>query len=199
MMRKGLASFLALAAVTLAFGGCASQASDFCAEMVSKSGRNSTSGKVYVSGDKIRVEMQEAISISRPDKNLVWVVMPSEKMYMEQPIDYKTLASSSARIEGEIERKPLGQEALDGKPAQKFQVTYVYKGRKDTIYQWFIPDLAVPVKSAAVNGSWSVEYRNIRIGKQAPHLFELPAGYSKFSTAMPSMKDVAGKAMEDLF
>ena len=42
-----------------------------------------------------------------------------------------------------------------------------------------------PVKTAAADGSWTVEYKNIDRGSQADSLFEVPAGFQK--TAMPGM------------
>jgi hypothetical protein len=89
-----------------------------------------------------------------------------------------------------VERSPAGREIVDGRQADKFKVVLRAGNRTETVYQWFIPGLSIPVKTAAVDGSWSLEYRNIRPGKQEDALFEIPWGYEKFSMRMPSMKDV---------
>src|SRR3989338_8080962 len=78
-------------------------AEDFSAEMVSYSSEGSFTAKLYVSGDKSRTEMREAVTISRMDKEVVWVLMPAQKMYIEQPVDMRTAASMREKVDGEIE------------------------------------------------------------------------------------------------
>ena len=58
-------------------------AEDFSADMVSSSPEGSFTAKLYVSGDKSRMETSGATTISRMDKKVVWILMPAEKMYME--------------------------------------------------------------------------------------------------------------------
>jgi hypothetical protein len=58
-------------------------------------------------------------------------------------------------------------------------------------YQWMATDINFPVKTAAVDGSWSMEYKDIKLGSQPDSLFELPAGYQKMS--IPSMPPGVGK------
>jgi hypothetical protein len=52
---------------------------------------------------------------------------------------------------------------------------------KTAVYQWFLDENEFPVKTAAIDNSWSHEYKNIKQGKQPEELFEVPAGYKKFS------------------
>ena len=54
-------------------------------------------------------------------------------------------------------------------------------------YQW-IKDGQIPVKVEAVDGSYSMEYKNISTGAQPAELFEVPADYEKMS--MPSLGDM---------
>ena len=79
---------------------------------------------------------------------------------------------------------------VDGKKADKYQIVYSENKKRVAIFQWFAAGLKLPVKTAAVDNSWSMEYKNIKIGKQPVSLFEVPAGYEKFSYQMPSMKDI---------
>ena len=57
-------------------------------------------------------------------------------------------------------------------------------GKKNSFMLWIANDLGLPVKTAAEDGSWSQEYKNIVIGPQPYELFEIPAGYQKFSMPM---------------
>jgi hypothetical protein len=165
-------------------------AKDFSADMINKTKAGISQGKIFVSKDKTRMETPESISITRMDKKVVWILMPKEKKYMEQAFDPAKAAATSEKVNGEIERKLLGQEVIDGRKTDKYQVTYTQNRKKETMLQWIASGLAMPVKMAAVDNSWTMEYKNIKTGKQADSLFEVPAGYEKFSVAMPSIKNM---------
>jgi hypothetical protein len=165
-------------------------AADFSADMINTAGGKVFKGKIFMSGDKTRMETPESISITRMDKKVVWILMPKEKMYMEQAFNPAKAPATSEKVSGEIERKALGQEVIDGKKADKFLVVYTQNRRKESMYQWIAKGIAMPVKMAAVDNSWMVEYKNIKTGKQPDSLFEIPAGYQSFSMGKPTMKDL---------
>jgi hypothetical protein len=165
-------------------------ADDFSADMISTAQGRSFQGKIYISKDKTRMETPESISITRLDKKVVWVLMPKDKMYMEQPVDPSKTVATSEKNSNEIERKLIGKEMIDGRMADKYQVVYSENGKKLTMFQWIAAGLKIPVKTAAADGSWTMEYKNIKIGKQPDSLFEVPGDYQKFSMQMPSMKDI---------
>ena len=50
----------------------------------------------------------------------------------------------------------------------------------ESFYQWIAKDTDFPVKTMAADGSWSVEYSNIR-GSVPDSLFELPEAYEKLT------------------
>jgi len=54
------------------------------------------------------------------------------------------------------------------------------KGQKKVLYQW-----VVPTSSFHKDGQrrWKLEstYSHVKLGRQAAHLFEIPAGYAKVS------------------
>ena len=163
-------------------------AGDFSADMVSTARQGSFPAKLYVSGDKSRMEMPGAISISRMDKKVTWMLMPEQKMYMEQPIDTRAAAGTQEKVDGEIERKAEGAEVVSGRNTTKYRVTFESNGKHESMFQWIDGSVNIPVKTAAIDGSWSTEFRNIRTGPQDGALFEIPAGYTKMSFAMPDMK-----------
>lgn len=180
----------------VALSASVAYAQDFSADMVTSSPEGTFTAKFYMSGDKSRMEMPEATSISRMDKKIVWVLMPREKMYMEQPIDMRTAASMREKIDGEIERKAEGNELIDGRNTMKYRVTFESDGMRESVFQWIDESVHIPVKTAAIDGSWSSEFRHIRTGPQDSALFEIPAGYSKMSFGMPNMDDIK-KAMSE--
>ena len=161
---------------------------EFSADMMTQGEGQNIQGKIFASEGKTRFEMAGTVVISRPDLNVSWVLMPDQGMYMEQPIDRKMAARTSKEFDGEIDRKSLGQETFDGKITEKFLVRYREQNSEQSVYQW-IGQEGFPLKVAATDGRWSVEYRNLNPGKQNQALFEIPAGYQKFS--MPSAADFA--------
>jgi hypothetical protein len=82
-----------LGAILLLWAGLA-QAAEFSATMITKTGGMEIPGKIYVKGDKVRNEIQASghniINILRPDKKLVWIIMPQQKALMEMPINQET-------------------------------------------------------------------------------------------------------------
>jgi hypothetical protein len=167
-----------------------SYAEDFSADMVSSSPDGIFTAKIYVSGQKSRMEMSEATTISRMDKMVAWVIMPSELMYMEQPIDARSAAGTQEKVAGEIERIVEGKETVNGMATIKYRVTFQAQGRRETVFQWIDDSTHIPVKTAAIDGSWSSEFKNIQTGAQDQGLFEIPAGYQKMSLGMPDMSDM---------
>lgn len=162
---------------------------EFSADTVTKfKGGEETSGKIYYKPDRFRMEtkvFQDMIVITRLDKKVVWNIMPAEKIYMEMPFDMSNKPKVEEKFEGEIERKEVGRERIDGHPTIKYLITYKADNRKDQVYQWMATDINFPVKTAAVDGSWTQEFRNIKTGSQPGSLFEVPSGYQKMQ--MPQL------------
>ncbi len=165
------------------------QAIEFSADSIitQKNGEKMT-GKVYFKPDRFRMDMkvhEDMVVITRVDKKVAWNIMPKEKMYMEMPFDLKNKPKVDEKFEGEIERKQVGAETIDGHPTKKYLITYKIGNKTDQVYQWMATDINFPVKTAAIDGSWSQEFRNIKMGPQPNSLFEVPAGYQKMQ--MPAM------------
>jgi len=162
---------------------------EFSANMVSTTQQGSFSGKIYVSDKKIRTEMAGAISIVRLDRDIAWIIMPGQNMYMEQPIDPQMIRATSDKMPGEIERTLLGKEIINGRQVDKYRVIYTSLGKRETVLQWLDTATSIPIKVTDEKGSWSFEYKNLKIGPQNASLFEVPAGYAKFS--MGNMAEMA--------
>jgi hypothetical protein len=189
-MRKRSSLIACLTGFMLFSLTAAGLAADFSADMINKAGGRTFKGKIFVSKDKTRMESPESISITRMDKKVVWILMPKEKMYMEQSFNPAQAPATSEKVTGEVERKKIGQEVIDGKNTDKYEVVYLQNKKKTSMYQWIAQSIAMPVKMAAVDGSWSIEYKNIKTGKQPDSIFEIPQGYQSFSMGKPTMKDL---------
>ncbi len=165
---------------------------ELSADMITKDGEQKQSGKLYVKGNKYRIEMKSGseYAIIRHDKNKSWVVIPEQKAYVEMPFDPKKKPAIEEKHPSEVNRKLLGTEVIDGRATKKYQVTTNEKGANESFYQWVATDIDFPVKTAAVNGSWSIEYQNIKTSVP-DELFEIPEGYEKLS-----MPPAAGAEMK---
>lgn len=181
-------TILLLIVSALLMSASAVQALDFSADVVTTAGGQRMAGKIYVANDKVRMDIAGASTIARMDKQVSWVLMPQQSLYMEQPIDPERVAGATEKMPGEVERVALGPDTLDGRAVSKYRVTYASREGRATMIQWVDNDTSIPIKSAAENGSWTMEYRNLQTGAQDPSIFEIPAGYKKF--AMPNMNDM---------
>jgi len=167
---------------------------EFSADTISTfKGEQKIQGKMYFKPDKFRMDMKthgDMTMITRIDKKVVWNVMPAQKMYMEMPFDLKNKPKVDEKFEGEIERKLVGNETIDGHPTKKYLITYKVANKTEQVYQWWATDINFPVKTAAVDGTWTQEFRNVKMASQPDSLFEVPAGYQKMQ--MPQMPMMPG-------
>ncbi len=177
---------IAIAALFVLMLATVAAAADFSAEMLSRSGKGKAiASKLFFTKDKMRTEAMGNITIVRMDKNVMWNIMTGQKAYMEMKIPAQSRASMSNKAPGEIKREKLGRETINGFRCDKYKVTYKDpEGRKtSSMYQWLSGD-NIPIKSAALDGSWSSEIKNMKKGAQPGSLFEIPAGYKKMSIPM---------------
>jgi hypothetical protein len=166
-------------------GNTAAGVKNFNATVSMMTPAGSMDGKIYVSGDKIRTEMPQAITISRLDKGIVWILMPDQKVYVEQQLGPDHVVSFSEKIPGEVKREKMAEESVGSRKAQKYLVTYKIGEEDSSVYQWVDEDSGMPIKMAGVDGGWSYEFQNIEPGMQVAELFEIPSGYNKME--MPAM------------
>lgn len=162
----------------------ASMAKEYSATMVSQSAGQAITTQIYIKPDKIRTDTKMAgtSTIVRRDLNKVWTIMPDQKIYMEmQGMEDAQTQSVEEKVKGEVSRKKVGSETINGHPSTKYEITTEADGKTVQIYQWWATDISFPVKTASVDGSWSMEYRDIQIGSQPDSLFEIPAGYKKMT------------------
>ena len=186
-MNKRMLGLGAVVGVGVLLAAVGAGAQEFSADMVSREGKQTVNARIYVTPQKVRMEMSESVMIIRRDKNISWMLMPADKMYMEHPVDMSSSPKVSKNFDGEIERVAMGTEAVDGQPAEKVKVTYTEKGKNVSVYQW-LRGGQIPIKVEAVDGSWSMEYKNLKVGPQPVDLFEPPADYEKF--AMPGLGEM---------
>ncbi len=182
----GATALLTLILVLALFTAAA--AIELSADVIMKSKRGAISSRMYLKADKFRADssIQPGYHIIRQDRNVIWVVLPESRIYMEIRFSQERKAFTQEKVPGEVGRKLLGSESIDGHATQKYEVIYEEDGRLQTIYQWIAVDINFPVKVAAADGSWSNEYKNIKLDPIPDNLFEIPPGFEKMS--IPEMQ-----------
>jgi hypothetical protein len=182
-----LAVGVALAVAVPGIGRAAEFSADFFEE---KSGeeKEKVTGKIYVKGNKIRLDQLEGGAVigsmlSDHDKGTVFVLNHEEKTYMRLmdagPGMVPALKEKTTDI---AEVKELGRETVHGYNCQKTRYTYKDK-QLGSMVQWYSEKLGHVVK---MDMEWPIgtikrEHRNIKEGKQPDSLFTIPAGYKKES------------------
>lgn len=160
------------------------KAVDFSAQMVVKDGDKTMPGRIYFQNGKMRQEFIDeegrTITIVRPDKKVVWVIMPQEKTYLEMPLKIHLPGQFIQIPPDAISKRVVGTETVNGYVADRYEVTL--KGgdtgvMKQTV--WVAKKLQVPIKMVTARRDFSMEYRNIKEGGLAALLFEPPKGYVK--------------------
>jgi outer membrane lipoprotein-sorting protein len=143
-------------------------------------------GKIYMSGSKIRqetvVEDVTSVVILRLDKKVSWTLM-EENQYMEMKMPFDPAHPEESDVQ--YEKATIGTETINGYTCQMVQ--YTYKEKKYGIMtQWVADKLGFPIKVQSKDSknkkvTMTMEYTNIKVGKQPDSLFEIPEGYEKFA------------------
>ena len=167
-------------------------AAEFTADSIQKQHGMEMKGKIYVKGDKMRMdtrkEGEKTSTINRIDKKIIWIVDHRDKMYMEMPAMVDTLKASKIDVDLTkiADKKKVGTEKVNGYKCNKYLITYKDKSM-GTMTQWISKKLDYLIKMVyhSSYGDMYTEYKNIKEGRVKDSVFEIPKGYKKM--AMPSM------------
>ena len=161
-------------------------AQEFSADQITITGGKKEVDTLYYRPDRWRVEEQggafPVVTIFRLDKKVIWRIMPKDKKYMEIPLMPEDLPLPE-RFPGEIERKVVGQEEIDGFLCDKMIIRYSSESGESGIAEmslWISQQLKVPLRTEAPDLDWKTELKRIQAGPQADGLFEVPQGFESF-------------------
>ena len=156
-------------------------------------------GKVYHTPDKERSEQeisgQIQTMIMRKDKGVMWILIPAQRMYLEQPLNMEQHQDPANMPV--LEMTEEGKETINGMKTTKYKVRM--QGENDTEfdgYMWHTAE-GIMVKMDATSGDdkrkerVKIELTNIDISEQEPTLFEIPKGYSTLGGLQDMMKNLA--------
>ncbi|MHB8109214.1 MAG: DUF4412 domain-containing protein [Syntrophorhabdaceae bacterium] len=158
------------------------------ADMVTKEGKVTRNGKIYVKGNKYRVEKGSTpmYQIIRGDKGKLWQINNAERTYIEAALGPDMKPPVEEKLYGETSRKAVGTETVNGYSAKKYQVTVKgAKGKTETVQQWWSTEYNFPVK--LTGEKWSIDYKNIKKGNIPDTMFDLPKGLTVDTSEAPDV------------
>lgn len=173
--------------VALTLFVCCAQAreNEFTADMVEHISGKTKMSKIYVKGEKYRLEQEEdglqIIVIVDQDAGVTRVLLPGEKKYIEmESKDPESLMNDPFQsfkfLSTRAEKKYLGREKVSDYDCDKYVIT---DRGQDLMTQWISQSLKFPIKIVNHTTKMSMELRNIQEGLVEDALFQIPAGYEK--------------------
>ena len=191
---------IAVAALVLfvcAAAACAGTIREYSAEQIifnSKTGQTDYSGKVFVSGEKIRLDMRalkdgfNLSGIFLPDDQKIYLLDHNRKVYTELPMSSQRLPGNIPIPAGFVivlkdDAREMGKETLGGyntiKYEHKLTVMLLGKTEKVVSTQWMAEEFNLPLRSVIDTDDHVHEMRDIKIGSVLAGIFEIPSGYAK--------------------
>ncbi len=170
---------------------------NFSAEVVTTTHGETHTSKLFSKDGKRRMEMTggqrgSMIVIARPDKMLIWMIMPADSSYREMPMNKRNTDIQSQLSDPNVksDKQFIANETVEGHPAKKYHVTVTVNGKKEPAgFLWEATDMNnFPIKHQSEDKQITTVWKNIKIGGVSDSLFEVPAGYKKVS--MPAMNQL---------
>ena len=176
--------------VALILWPAAAPAAEFSAQMLSRERAATVPGRIFVKDGKMRQEFNDAegqtITILRPDKKIIWVVLPRTRTYMEVPLKPKWPGQFIQVPPDARQKRLVGSERISGYDAEKYEVAVAGRGGLERQIFWVPAKLGVPIKVEVPDRQFSIEYKDIKEGPVADRLFEIPPGFEK--VAKPALE-----------
>ncbi len=134
-----------------------------------------TTAKLFVDNDKIRVESQVngllGISLLRPDRKVIDSIIPDKKAYVEYPLTLEE-AQMMVPYSEKTKFQGMGVEKIGGQTCDKLNTS-------DGAILFVNQKTGAPVVMHSADGSIKIEWKDVKIGAPNAALFEPPADFQK--------------------
>ena len=169
-------------------------------------------GRVWRTPTALRHEMTNDprgnTLIAQLDRKVAWLLVPEQKLAVELALDNFGLPAELLTGSG-IKQTPVGQETVAGLRTTKVRVEREPKananGRFDghvwTTAEGIIMKVVGSGENQGKRGDVNMSFSDVKIARQDPALFELPAGYRRlalvgvdFESLMAGMEQLKGLA-----
>lgn len=132
--------------------------------------------------------------IIRQDKKVMWTLMPEANAYMEMSLEESQDKTDFSAYQ--IDQTIVGEEDINGIKTTKSKVIMTNKDGSKLGGFWWTTKEGIPLKMdmISVEGKTKermiMELTNLKVGKQNPKLFDIPADYMNMSMGMPNLSDL---------
>lgn len=190
-----------LLGLSVAITAAAKSTAEYSATSITETADGKIEGMIYHAGDKERresnIEGEKTTLIIRHDKHLIWMLMPEEHAYIKMKLGE---SPDKGDVSGfQIKQTIVGPETIDGIKTTKSKIIAKNpKGEKFGGFWWTTKE-GIVIKMDMISVEKGSKQRiktqlsNLKIGKQDPGLFEIPAGYSAMNMGIQGIKDMMGE------
>ena len=163
---------------------------EYSADSTMKTEEGTIQQKIFVTPTKERKEMltgagDGGVMIFRFDSKVLWILMPSEKMYMENSMAGGQRQQRDDPAQWTYEDTAMGEETLNGIRVTKYKTIAISTdGKKYGGFSWRTRE-GISIKQDLLYKEGNnkkrmlIELTNVQIGRQDPRLFEIPEGFTK--------------------
>jgi hypothetical protein len=141
--------------------------------------------------------MDKMITISRPDKKLIYMIYPGFQAYAESPLRDPDAVKPESDFKVEVTE--LGKDTVDGHPCVKNKVVVTDKeDRKHEFAVWNATDLKkFPVKVETVERDNTIVmlFKDVELSKPDAGQFEPPSDFKRYESMQTLMMQEMMKRM----
>ena len=139
--------------------------------------------------------MEKLTSIIRTDKREVHVLLPMLEAVLTTPFSKE---ETDALVNPpKVTETELGKETLDGVAVVKKQLSSTFGAEKREATLWLAPtlkDFPLRIETTEGNNTLILKFSDVKLGKPAAALFNVPKGYTLYS----SIEDMTQGAMKKM-
>lgn len=134
--------------------------------------------------------LNKFVTLVLPDKDATYLIYPGLKAYCQAP------KKKSNGPDGKTDWKEAGPDTIDGHPCIKYTVTTAGSTEQTTAWKATdLNDFVIQTVSIADGETTTVKFANIKPGKPAASLFELPAEYRRYGSVQEMMMSAMQQMM----
>lgn len=145
-----------------------------------------------------QIGMAQVVSIIRPDKGLVYVIYPDQRVLLSMPLPKEDSEASKAP---QISKTALGKETIDSHPCTKNRVVVTDStGQKAEVTTWDasdLKDLPIQIETQDKDIVSLLRFKEIQFQRPSPSYFEPPSGFTQYQNPDDLKLGVMKKMMDN--
>jgi len=146
-----------------------------------------------------QIGMSQVVSIIRPDKGLVYVIYPDQRVMLNLPLAKED--SEGTEKPPQVSKTELGKETIDGHPCVKNKVVITdASGQKAEATTWDatdLNDLPVQIETVEKDNTSLMRFKQIQFTTPPAGLFDPPSGYTQYQDSEELKVGVMKKMLEN--